>query len=297
MPRRKSRIHLSGERDLLLMTFLWKWKVATSAVLMKRFFGSIAPATAYRRLWTLEKGGFIESIANGHGTKFVWTLIKRGYSVAKSQIPCTLKEDGFRSEHVGHDLLVAAFQLGDWAFGSPPGVKSFSEQQLRRYHPEDYPAFVPKDEFHRPDGYIHVGNGVHGRTFAIEVEITPKRKRAYLGIGEFYRDVRLDGVIWLVPRLSIAKTMGSNLKDPYRPNAPDINGMVLFDDFRTLGWGSKIVCGHGEGNTVGEVICGNGYKCPTSASNPVVTSWSLNVAKTPHKSKTCKTYEIGDFSV
>ena len=107
----------------------------------------------------------------------------------------------------------------------------------------------------------------------------------------------MDGVIWLVPRLSIANTMRTNFKDPYRPNAPDINGMVLFDDFRTLGWGSKIVCGHGEGKTVGETIGGKGYSYPTSASNPVVTSWSLNVAKTPHKSKTCKTYEIGDFSV
>jgi hypothetical protein len=297
MARRKSRIHLAGVRDTQLLTFLWKWKVSTSALLMRRFFPLTAPMTAYRRLWTLEKGGFIEAVANRSGRKFLWTLTKRGYAAIRHEIPCELKEDGFRSEHPGHDLLTAAFHLGDWMLGSPEGVRSFSEQQLRRYDTEFYPDYVPKTEWHRPDGYLHLGEGALASTFALEVEVSVKKKSRYGGVAAFYDSSLIAGVWWLVLSKGVARTIDEILRREDRGRGDYRHSFVVFGDFLRAGWGAEFVGGQAAGQSIRQVARQKATNWGTTVSHLDVSTLTLNVAKSPHKSKACKIYELGDFAI
>src|SRR5258708_5011759 len=99
------KVNLNPHRDIPLLQFLWLWKVSTMKALCHRFFPNSAPNTAYRRILTLQEGGFIAPRSDRCGIKRVWTLTPKGYKVIRPDLP-TLKEEGFASEHIGHDLLV-----------------------------------------------------------------------------------------------------------------------------------------------------------------------------------------------
>ena len=121
-----SKIRLSGPRDERLLIYLWKWKLSTTQALSEKFFPAVAPATAYRRLWTLSKGEFIQCRSDRSGRKFMWELGKRGYEAIRGHLPESLEEEGFKSEHPGHDLLASAFHMGDYAHSVPENVRMFS---------------------------------------------------------------------------------------------------------------------------------------------------------------------------
>jgi hypothetical protein len=243
---------LRERRDLPILAFLWKWKIATSAALYVRFFPNSAPITAYKRLRSLQRLGFLERVTDERGEASVWTLTKAGFEVVREYLPA-LREEGFRSENVRHDLIAQAAHLGNWLVKEPPGVVLFSEQQLRRYEPGAYPDWVPTSTKRKPDGYWRI-NAKDGdklaRVIALEVELSRKKEDEIRGIGYFYADeFRIDRVLWVVLSEPMAHRL-AGIFDGLDVQRRGFHNFVLLSDFRALGWGAPIILGPENGKTI-----------------------------------------------
>ncbi len=288
-------IRISSTRDLRILTFIWKWKVTTSAVLMHKFFAGVSPFTAYRRLWKLAKAGFIESRSDCTGQKFVWMLGQRGFTVVKERLPFELKEEGYKSECLGHDLVVAAFHLGSWVSGAPENVEIVTEQQLRRCNAEDLPLQYDTIEGHRPDGFtfIKLPDGKY-QGFAIEVELNVKTVEHYHRLSSRYHCFSGD-TLWLTADVTSANRIWHHLKY-CNSDGWQRHSFVTLSQFQKLGWDAAFDCGKYQGQSIHQVMHQGAQNCVKTTSQPVSNSLTLNLAKTPHKSKGSKHYEIGNFS-
>lgn len=253
-------ILLSKSRDIPLLEFLWKWKLSTTAALAHKFFPNCSRKTAYRRLQKLSHAGVIQTKLINQRAQYVWTLDQKGYWAIAHKLP-ELRCDGFQSENLEHDLLATAIHLGDWLFGVPEKCSLFSEQQLRRFYPEHYLGWVPKplctneEEIHRPDGYWQVSQNDVKKTIALEVELSPKRDSDYEAVGQFYSDPdnKIYRVLWVVPRLSLAKRLG-NMFASNGSKSQSSHNFVLLNKVTKLGWQAPIELGPESGITISKLL-------------------------------------------
>lgn len=231
------------KRDHEIFKFLWTWKLSTTKAIAERFFDGSISDTAYNRLILLKKSGFIESLAlDTAGWRFVWVLTPRGFRALRNELG-DLKEDGFRSENLEHDLYVGAAHLGDWLKSVPHGVEFFSEQELRRLPLEKYPAWVPKTDSRRPDGYWYVPYKGKHLVVGLEVELNSKIIRRYEVLARFYSDnPTIFRVIWIVPSLGIAQSIQATFKNETKSHL--IHDFVTRKDFEKYGWNAHIALGH-----------------------------------------------------
>jgi hypothetical protein len=247
----RSRV-LNSKRDIPLFVFLWKWKVATTAALYLKFFSnSCIPKRAYNRLLVLRRAGFIEAKSNLEGDKSVWTLTKRGFEVIRPLLP-GLRSEGFGCEYIGHDLLVSAVHLGDFFFALPPNCELFSEQELRRFTLDEFPAYVPQTEMHRPDGFWHFTSGIEEKTIALEVELTTKRLSDYDKIARYYAYYEnISSVLWVVSSRSLINKLQDKLFSVSSRNR-DLHNFALVNEFSQDGWRAAICSGPDQGITLAE---------------------------------------------
>lgn len=75
------------ENEMALLCFLWKWKVFTIDGLSKKFFPKLSSVSAYKKLWRLERGGFIQTYSNFRKHHFMWGLTRRGFLVVEKMLP------------------------------------------------------------------------------------------------------------------------------------------------------------------------------------------------------------------
>ena len=234
---------LLGDREVRILIFLWKWKLVSNAALAsKRFFPNAGQVRAYNRLLDMRHADLIEFRYDGKLQNFAWTLSKKGFSAIREYLP-ELREEGFKSENFEHDLLVTMFHLGDWLIEHPNNLHVFTEQELRRLAFHEYPAWVPRTDLHRPDGYFGFTDGDKVISVAVEIEFNRKAPVAYEGVGEFYSDLPdVHRVIWLVPNIDSAKRIQKKIKESV-PTRNNIHNFVLINDFRKQGWQSPIAIG------------------------------------------------------
>lgn len=240
---------LSKEIGVPLVMFLWKWKLVSTAALVKKFFPKHHPYSGYNRLILLKRAGLISFRTNPRGEYYIWSLAKSGFNAIQDLLPA-LKEEGYASEASTHDWLTTAFHLGEWLVETPSGVETFSEQQLRRIDPEHYPLWVPKDLSHRPDGYWHRSIRGVDRTIALEMEISRKKASEYQGIGSFYGEQsQISRVLWVVRSKKDATEIERQLaKAP--GSRTQIHSFVLLKPFLQNGWSAKIEHGPGMDLTI-----------------------------------------------
>ena len=289
-----SNVVLSHSRDIPLLHFLWKWKVSSTAALILKFFPEIKSKSGYARLLILRNAGIIRIHSDGHGRKFVCSLDRNGYEAIRETLPL-LKEDGFKSEQIGHDLLVSAFHLGEWLLAKPEAATLFSEQQLRRMHPEMYPDWVPTSEVHRPDGYTQTLLGDHLATIAFEVEISNKRDSDYLKIAEFYEHYeRIEKVLWLVPRQSTAIKIQEKMNQVLH-GVPSPHNFVLLEDFANSGWYAEIYLGPDKGKTLISLLSGKVMEKYWNTPRLIHAHALLDTRKSPFTSDSYRRYQLGDF--
>lgn len=290
----KRNVILSDSREVPLLLFLWKWKVVTTAALTLKFFQECSGKTAYNRLLSLRHAGLIQIRSDGPGQKFVYALERKGFDAIGEHLP-PLKEKGYKSEQIGHDLVVSAFHLGDWLLDTPEAATLFSEQQLRRIYPDMYPDWVPRSEIHRPDGYTRILIGDHPATVAIEVELSAKRNADYLKIAEFYSYYQtIARVLWLVPRRSMAVSIQERLNKSHNSNISPHN-FIMLEDFQKLGWHAGIEFGQDQGKSVMTLLAGKLPEKPTISAGVVPSLALLDTRKSPHTSRVYRPYQFGDF--
>jgi len=243
---------LHERRDLPILAFLWKWKIATTSALCARFYRKWLPHSGYKRLRRLQRLGFIEREVDDRAEFSVWTLTKVGFEIVREYLPA-LREEGFRSENIRHDLIAQAAHLGNFLLKEPPGVTLFSEQQIRRFEPDAYPEWVPTSNKRKPDGYWRFTGSTAGRAakvVALEVELSRKKEDEIKGIGYFYADeFRIDRVLWVVLSDAMAARF-SNIFNRLDVSRREIHNFVLLTDFRRLGWRAPIMLGPDQGKTI-----------------------------------------------
>jgi len=228
-----------NSRTHMILMFLWRWKLVSTAALVTRFFPDVSPIRAYkilRRMWL--RGLITRPALDGDYTEFVCTLAKKGFHVIRTELP-KLREEGFRSETIHHDTLVTAVHLGDWLCAPPDGAALFTEQELRRMNPLDYPSWVPKTAIHRPDGYWRVVHPEGTGVIALEVELRKKFDTDYQFLARFYRDTsEIFRVVWLVrTRRAALKIHGALNRDV---QTDPIHTFVIEKEFREKGWESRL---------------------------------------------------------
>ncbi len=279
------------ERDLSLLEFLWKWKVVSTAALAARFFGDRAPETAYTRLWHLRRAGYLAFIATGNAEAFVWSLTQNGFHAIRGRLP-ELDEEGFKSENVSHDHLVSAIHLGEWLKTIPAGSELTSEQEVRRFHPDCLPPWIPKTITHRPDGYSRLAR--HGRwlTIALEVELNQKKHSYYSWLAKFYDERQeISRVVWVVRPRPLADSIWRELKKAVGDRTA-LHGFVDLEDFQKMGWQAPILLGAEQGKPL-SFLLNYGVQ---SSPNSDWTRFLLDTRKCPHKSKRYRENKSSGFS-
>lgn len=269
--------------DYNLLKTLWQWKCLTPAALTEIYYPKNAPSYCYRRLVRLRDAKLIETCPikdDKTGRSFVWSLTKKGFETIQDGIS-DLKEVGFKSESIDHDLLVAAVHIGDWLSGAPNDCEVFTEQQLRRMHEEHYPSWIPKGDGHRPDGYWRtLFEGKKG-TIALEVERNRKSLDDYIEAAQFYAlRENLFRVMWIV-RLPGAAKLVAEAAQKVGGAAEGLHNFILESDFRKSGWGAYIFMGRDTGKPLSHFL-------PSSRSKSeqyVAPTLLLNTMKSPHMSK------------
>lgn len=253
----KGVLRLSQESDIQLLCYLWKWKLATTSAIATAIYRGRNTLSVYRRLYTLQKGGMIQSLASRDGLSFVWTLDRNGFSLIEELLP-QLESHGYRSEHIGHDFLVTAIHQGEWVTGIPAGYDVFTEQELRRFKFENYPSWVPKTTTHRPDGWWLIQDGSDTKKFALEVELSVKSPSEYARLGLFYDEkIQTDGVIWLVRDNSEAAYVRRHLLSGLA--APkDLHSFILRNVFLEYQWQAPFALGHHKGQSLQSILKSSG---------------------------------------
>lgn len=283
-------IKLSLDRDAEILMFLWKWKVATTAMLGMRFYGNDKSTGIYQRLRRLDKAGYIQPRSGSRGQHYVWTLTGRGFHTIEGRLP-KLLENGYKSENIGHDLLVSSVHLGDWITSVPHGFGVFTEQEMRRLPQESYPEWVPKTIRHRPDGYWLVPGVNKPRVFALEVELSRKTDRDYLAVAEFYHSwKRIYRVLWVVERPQDASRLASKMKLVTGADS-DYHDFVLVDQLVEQGWNAKVIRGKDANMSVADLF----YDKAITRPSPVMGKLLMNAAKCPHRTGGYAVFSPSDF--
>jgi hypothetical protein len=276
-----------------MLFFLWKWKVSTTSALAAKFYPHKNLRRAYNRLLVLEKAGIIQSRADIRGERFVWTLTRDGYRRIRHELPEVLKEEGFESKALGHDLLCSAVLFGDWlALKNPPELIRVTEQQLSRLDKKDIPIpFEYGYQDHRADGYWHYKNV--GKTIALEVQISRQKLKDYKEVGEYYHSQKhVETVLWVVDGITLANAILKGVKSSYEDSSQKHN-FVSFKNFFENGYEAGIEVGHLEGVTIHGLLCGN-LKEPIALPEKRGTKKLLDVRKSPHIAKKDRYFAPGD---
>lgn len=259
---------INPEKELPILNFLWRWKVATTSAVFIRFEPTYnwKPFTAYQRMLRLREKGLVEAKLVSSRSFAIWTLTKSGFLAIREDLPI-LKEEGYDSETPEHDLYVLAAQFGDWLpRGTVNDVAFFTEQELRRQSDETLYDWLPPTKAHRPDGYWYFPKSKPKSVISLEIEINRKAFTDYMGYGNFYNKYKaIESVVWIVQSESLANKIVSaahkNLGE-FR----DIHNFIRFKDFLKLGWQAKFFSGPAARSELGAFL--NLHRSQQAESSP-----------------------------
>jgi hypothetical protein len=287
--------HFITNRDQSLLHFTWKYKLATTEILIRGFFPEIKPATAYGRIYKLWQREYITPYwwnTSSHGTAgTLWGVTKKGFEVATEDFPYEIKKY-YKPVSIAHDYLVAAFHIGEWV--KPlDGVSRISEQELRANHCEFYPDLgIPQMDGRRPDGYFKINQPNTRSTIAIEVELNQNDSDIYAQIAANYGHCdQIDKVLWLVAY----KGLAHKIQDEFQERLDDYprkHNFITFKDFKKMGWQSPFILGPDQGKIVRELL---GILPPTT-TQPVLPSPYFNLSRSHRKLGTYSDINLNMFS-
>lgn len=258
--------------EIDVLKFIWKWRLLSTNALQRRFYSEFSHVTAYKRILALQKCGWIENQYLPSLQGFAWKLTKSGFRLISDELN-ELAEFGFKSEAPLHDFIVTAIQLGEGVGGSRDSANDFTEHELRRYHKDVYPSWVPTTDDHRPDGYKRIVANDGEKILALEVERSLKAKGTYQSVADFYDyNSNIDTVAWCVSSISMGNTIFSHLKTSYAENTGAHN-FFLIRDFKKHGWAAEAYLGKRKGTSFRNICQTNAEQTPDCSSQKVL--WNL----------------------
>lgn len=278
------------ESDLKILRFLWRWKLMSTAGVSTFLYGKADTQHAYRRLLCLHKLRLIETRTNSYDNKVLWGLSKGGYKLMRSSLP-TLSSDGYRSESNAHDFLSSVFHLGPVINNPSDKIEIFTEQELRRVDPEDFPQWVPKDMTHRCDGYWRMPINDKQRIIGLEVELSRQKHSRYRDIARYYEsNASITRIIWLVRNERQAINMQNSMREEVGENVR-FHNFVLYPDFLERGWDAPLKLGAENGIEMSRLFVPIRDYPPTSSYPKGI----LDLSKRPRDSGSYKLFHLDDF--
>lgn len=265
---------LSEEFDFPALLLLWKLKVTTTLALKIGTHTDATESAIYQRLLRLEKHKLIQTVNSSNGNGRLWTLGQKGFYAIRGRLPL-LSEEGYKSEHISHDLACGAILFGDWIAGVPAGWKIFTDQELRRIDRDHHPDWVPNiHDRHRADGWWF--SEKENRHLALEVELSAKKAADYQYLGDLYTDViNIERVIWLV-RTNDTAYIHKHLLNG-RSVGSSVHSFIFFEEFLKQVWQSQIRIGKDTGRTIENILHSQAMPNPFPGIGKVL----LDVRKKP----------------
>lgn len=252
----KKKVFSLSDDERSILQFLWRVKVASTSAIFLRFEGDFKwrAFTAYERLSILKSKDCLDTRSDASGSFRVWALTAKGFK-AIQHLLLPLKEEGYGSESVSHDLHVLAAHYGDWIpKGAAPDVRFVTEQELRRIDEAELPKWAKPFQGHKPDGIWYFPETNAKALLALEVEISRKRNLEYAALGTFYSEEKsVCSVLWIVQSKGHANSIVAafqSIANAYR----EIHNFVELDDFRNSGWAAKIFFGPNAGMSIHNVL-------------------------------------------
>ena len=225
-----------------VLYFVWQWKLVTVTMIGIHFYEDERSRSAYNQVFSLNKMGFTRFIYEEKSKRFSITLTKKGFDVLKSDLS-NLKDKGFRSEYINHDLIVNAIHYGIYRLNSNLFGGVFTEQELRRNSMELYPTPIPKSSLHRPDGYILLKKPDAKTVFAIEVELSAKPALEYARTREFYLNSAHVKCVWVAGSRRIAELAFSGIEADHKQSLGR-HKFYLLGDILKQGWSAPNILGN-----------------------------------------------------
>jgi hypothetical protein len=236
----KSKIVIS-QREVELLFFLWRHRVATFQTLAQLFYPTTGNETVYNRLRRIREGDFIQTGFNERNGKTVWCLGERGYRFLESVRLPELKSKGYRPNSCYHDLYAMAALLGDWYKAIPDGVDVVTEQELLTTELSCVPPKIQEAFKHRPDGLWVKTRSNEPSAIALEMETTGKSEARYDEICSFYGSFNfIETVVWIVPDRALAKKIQKSALACAMPKDGS-HIFILLEDFESKLWAAKFL--------------------------------------------------------
>lgn len=248
----RKKIFSLSDNEHAILQFLWRVKVASTSSIYFRFEPDFKwkEFTAYERLSRLKKKGCLNTRSDDSGSFRVWMLTAKGFKAIRHNL-LPLKEEGYASENALHDLHVLAIHYGEWIpKGVALDVRFVTEQELRRIDEDELPEWAKPLQAHKPDGVWYFPEAKNKTLYALEVELSRKRRNEYEAIGAFYSEEKIvDSVLWIVQ----SKGHASSIINAFQATSSshrNIHNFVLLDDLRQFGWASEIFSGPNFGMSI-----------------------------------------------
>ena len=237
--RAKGRPVGLNPRDIEILKYIWKWKLASTASIHEAINKMQSPYGTYKILEKLERSDYICSQFDIIDRFNVWQMTSKGFLALLPRMK-PLIEEGYLSENHYHDRLVQAFHLGEWCSYNFPQVELWSEQDMRRHDPADYPDWVPGSRDHRPDGYTRLKFLEKNVALAFEVELSCKRPALYEKILDYYKHARnIYRVYWLVKNQE-TKDVILRARACINEESSNYHLFVDLDDYLKNGWDAVV---------------------------------------------------------
>ena len=277
-------------RDHDILRFFWRWKVATVSMVSIHFYGTNATRQGYDRVNALIHMGFVRFQYHAVSERFYVTLTKNGFNELKFEFE-HLKEFGYKSEHPNHDLILGAIHYGLYNLDREFFTDVYTEQELRRNEFEFYPAPIPKDGRHRPDGYLITDPKNENPLIAIELELSYKSKYKYASTRNFYLDHQFIKCIWVVESQALAERIFTSI-DAGALESRERHKFYLLKDLLRNGWSAKNILAVGDEISLLELFgrddLNNNPNNDQIMPESIPVCILLNGKKSPHVSATCK---------
>ncbi len=238
--------------DILILDFLWTWKVASHQMLKLIGYKAKSNWWAYKAIKQLEREKYIQCLPRGkYLEQELWTLTALGFEVVLMDRD-DISHYRFKPHAPAHDYFATCLQLGDLWINSWE-LLFFTEQMLASLKKGNFPKDFVSDDGHVPDGITMLRHGLKEIGIGYEVDLNLKDIERYKQTFSYYQKLNNVAVVfWLVRNDWIAERIQTLMNESSQGQKIEFS-FIKLDDFKKDLWGAKVYRGKFVGSTIRKI--------------------------------------------